>query len=181
MNVLLKIAQIYIPTWIKKAKLKELLDCTAAAFDCPVPSFNNLSYDDCLVKYAEFTREEAEKALRSGHELRQITQRLYHNAYQLGQNLRQCFHVTTAQDVMTMSRILYQGLRIDFQGTIHGEITISQCFFSQFYSSQVCQVISSLDQGVLAGLAGGGQLVFFQRITEGQTCCKAHFTMKEEH
>lgn len=181
MKVLLNIAQIYIPTWIKKAKLNELLGCTAAAFNCPVPSFNKLSYDDCLVKYAEFTREEAEKALRSGHELHQIKRNLYQNAYQLGQNLRKSFHITTTQDVMTMGRILYRVIGIDFQGTGQGEIIISQCFFSQFYSSQVCQLISSLDQGLLAGLAGGGQLVFSQRITEGQSCCQAHFTMKEKH
>ncbi len=181
MNILLNIAQIYIPTWVKKAKLKELLDCTAAAFNCPAPSFNKLSYDDYLVKYAEFTREEAEKALRSGHDLRPITQRLYQNAYQLGQNLRKSFHITTTQDVMTMSRILYRVIGIDFQGTGQGEITINHCFFSQFYASQVCQLISSLDQGLLAGLAGGGQLAFSQRITEGHSCCQAHFTMKEKH
>jgi hypothetical protein len=180
MNILLNIAQTYLPTWIKKAKLKELADCTAAAFNCPAPSFKHLALDDCLVTYAEFTREEAEKALRSEPELRQITQRLYQNAYQMGHKLRQCFRLTTLHEVMTMSRILYQGLRIDFQGTAQGEITISQCFFSQFYSRQVCQLISSLDQGLLAGLAGGGQLVFSQRMTEGRTCCHAHFAMKEE-
>lgn len=175
MNILLKIAQIYVPTFIKKAKLKELFDCTATAFNCPIPELKGLSFDECLAKYAEFTREEAEKALQSGHDLHQIKQRLYQNAYRLGQNLGKSFHVTTKQDVMTMGRILYRVIGIDFQGTVQGEITINYCFFSQFYSSQVCQVISSLDEGVFAGLSGGRQLVFSQRITEGQNCCKASF------
>jgi hypothetical protein len=175
MNILLKIAEIYVPTFIKKAKLKELFECTAAAFNCPVPELKGLSFDECLVKYAEFTKEEAEKALQSGHDLHQIKQRLYQNAYRLGQNLRKSFHVTTTQDVMTMGRILYRVIGIDFQGTGQGEMTINHCFFSQFYSSQVCQIISSLDEGVFAGLSGGGQLAFSQRITEGQQCCKASF------
>jgi hypothetical protein len=175
MNIRLKIAEIYVPTFIKKAKLEELFDCTAAAFNCPVPPLKGLSFDKCLVKYAEFTREEAEKALQSGHDLHQIKQRLYQNAYRLGQNLRKSFHITTTQDVMTMGRILYRVIGIDFQGTVQGEMTINHCFFSKFYSSQVCQVISSLDEGVFAGLSGGKQLVFSQRITEGQNCCKASF------
>jgi hypothetical protein len=108
MNIRLKIAEIYVPTFIKKAKLEELFDCTAAAFNCPVPPLKGLSFDKCLVKYAEFTREEAEKALQSGHDLHQIKQRLYQNAYRLGQNLRKSFHITTTQDVMTMGRILYR-------------------------------------------------------------------------
>jgi general L-amino acid transport system permease protein len=32
-------------------------------------------------------------------------------------------------------------------------------------------------RGLLAGLAGGGELVFIERITEGQPCCRACFTL----
>ena len=81
----------------------------------------------------------------------------------------------TTEEVMIMGRILYRVIGIDFQGTGEGEMIINHCFFSKLYSSQVCQVISSLDQGVFVGLSGGRQLVFSQRITEGQPCCKASF------
>ena len=37
--------------------------------------------------------------------------------------------------------------------------------------------MSAMDRGLLAGLAGGGDLIFSQRITEGYTCCRARFAV----
>ncbi len=81
---------------------------------------------------------------------------------------------------MVMGRILYRALKIDFRGISSGEIEISRCYFSQFYSPQICELISSLDEGILAGLAGDGRLTFSQRITEGRDCCKALFVSAEQ-
>jgi hypothetical protein len=81
---------------------------------------------------------------------------------------------------MEMSSILYQILGIDFEGDTSGEVTIKKCFFSDYYSQQVCQIISSLDEGVAAGLSGGGNLSFSGRITEGKDCCRARLAMPEE-
>ncbi len=82
---------------------------------------------------------------------------------------------------MALGRSLYDILDIDFDGSDSGsgsgEITISRCYFSSFYSPEVCQVMSAMDRGLLAGLAGGGELVFIERITEGQPCCRARFTL----
>jgi len=173
MNLLLKILQIYIPTFIKKRKIVELFNCTALAFECGIPQLEGLSFDECLEKYALFTKEEVEKSIQQGNDLQTIKNRLYQNAFRLGEKLRKRFHVTTIEEVMTMSRILYRTMEIEFHGTVQGEITINRCFFSRYYSRQVCQVISSLDEGVIAGLSGGGQLIFSERITEGKDCCKA--------
>ena len=151
----------------------ELFNCTALAFECGIPQLEGLSFDECLEKYALFTKEEVEKSIQQGNDLQTIKNRLYQNAFRLGEKLRKRFHVTTIEEVMTMSRILYRTMEIEFHGTVQGEITINRCFFSRFYSSQVCQVISSLDEGVIAGLSGGGQLIFSERITEGKDCCKA--------
>lgn len=179
MNLLLKLAQIYIPSFIKKRKLLKLFEITTQAFQCDAPDVKGLSFDKCLIEYARFTQTKAEAAIRQDQNLEILKDRLYQNAYQLGQQLRKDFRIASLEDVMTMSKILYQILGIEFQGNLTGEVVIKSCFFSRFYSSQVCQLISSLDEGVAAGLSGGGKLRFYQQITEGHDCCKAHFILKE--
>jgi len=166
-------AQIYIPQCVKKRKLKELFSCTASAFECNPPEIQGLSFGECLEKFASFTKVETERSIRQGKDLQIIKSRLFQNAFRIGENLRNKFRVTTIEEVMIMSRILYGILEIDFHGAAQGEITIKRCFFSNKYSSQVCRVISSLDEGVIAGLSGGGQFEFSERITEGKDCCKA--------
>jgi hypothetical protein len=85
--------------------------------------------------------------------------------------------IHSVDDVMALGRLLYSLLDIEFQGSSSGEIMISRCYFSGYYSPEVCRVMSAMDHGLLAGLAGGGKLVFSQRITEGHACCRAHFTV----
>lgn len=179
MKLPLIILHIYTPMFIKKKALEELFHYTAVAFECEVPKLEGLSFNECLLKYALFTKEEAEKSIQLGHDLQAIKKQLYQNAYQLGEKFRKRFRITTTEEVMSVGKIFYRILGIEFHGTVQGDITISRCFFSQFYSRQVCQVISSLDEGVVAGLSGGGQLVFTQRITESRDCCKADFVLKE--
>lgn len=173
MNMRLTILEWHVPAFIKKKKLEELFACTASALDCEAPSLRGRAYDECLREYALFTTREIEESIAQARDLETIKDRLYQNAYRLGAELAQSFHITTMQDVMRMGRILYRTLAIDFRGTAQGEVTITKCYFSKFYSSQICQVMSALDAGVVAGLSGGAQLVFTERITEGSDCCRA--------
>jgi hypothetical protein len=78
---------------------------------------------------------------------------------------------------MAISRVLYRMLDIDFRGDARGDVVISRCYFSSFYSGQVCGVMSAMDWGLLAGLANGGELAFSSRITEGESFCRAHLTL----
>ena len=63
----------------------------------------------------------------------------------------------------------------DLQGDARGEVVINRCYFSRFFSSEVCRLMSAMDAGLFAGLSNGGVLTFSCRITEGQPCCRAHF------
>jgi hypothetical protein len=78
--------------------------------------------------------------------------------------------------VMDIGRVLYRILDIDLQGDARGEVVISRCYFSRFYSAEVCRLMSAMDRGLFAGLSNGGELTFSSRITQGQPCCRAHFT-----
>jgi hypothetical protein len=180
MDIRLFALKIHIPSFIKKNNLKELFELTAEAFGCEVPPLNNLSYVEMLKAYAQFTAEEAEKHIRERQNLEGIKGRLHDNAYRLGKRIREDFGLHTTQEIMEMSRILYQTLGIDFEGDLSGEVTIKKCFFSDYYSPQVCRVISSLDEGIAAGLSDGGRLSFSKRITEGNPCCRARLFRLEE-
>jgi len=81
---------------------------------------------------------------------------------------------------MQMSAVIYKMLKIEFHGDSHGDIVIKRCFFSTYYSSNVCHLISALDEGLLAGLSGGGQFSFSQRITEGYSVCRAYLEMDKK-
>lgn len=173
MNLTLDLLRIYVPERFKREKLEALIAATANAFGCEVMDTEGLTYRECLRAYALFTRDQVENATRTGKDLHEIQDRLYLNAYQIGTELRQMLGPSSMDDVMKIARVLYGAIGIDFHGTAQGDIVIKQCFFSSIYSGQVCRVISSLDSGVMAGLAGGGELLFSERITEGSDRCAA--------
>ncbi len=180
MNFLQTILRFYIPASVKRQKLRELFALTADAFRCEVPPTERMSYKEILEKYAVFTRDEVEKAITQGKDIEAIKQRLFQNAVYLGESLRKSFHITDLRSVMTTSRILYRILGIEFCGCPDGEVFIERCFFSSYYSRETCEIMSSLDEGVAAGLSGGMKLEFVERITEGKDCCKAHLKIEED-
>ena len=120
-----------------------------------------------------FTKEQAEKALSSGVEVGGVKERLYQNAYTLGKRLRKWFSIETIEEVMQLGKILYNVIGVEIYGNAQGEVTVKRCFFSQHYSSPVCSLISSLDDGLFSGLSGGRRLAFSERLTEGRECCRA--------
>ena len=173
MKVLLKILPHNLPIFVRKAILAELFKATADAFGTPVPTLTYLSYTARLQAYAMFTKEQAEKALASGDDAGGVKGRLYQNAYTLGKSLRKWFGIETTEEVMRMGKTLYNVIGVDIYGDEHGEVTVKRCFFSQYYSSPVCTMISCLDDGLFSGLSDGRRLAFSERITEGGECCRA--------
>lgn len=151
--------QLYIPEFIKRKKLNELFCLTADAFHSELPELRGLSFSECLSKYALFTNEQAESYLQSGRQIEEVKNRLYQNSYILGQNMRKSLHIATWEEAVTVLKVIYKLIGIDFQCDRQGEIIIKQCFFSKYYSGRVCNLISSLDEGLAAGLSGGRQRV----------------------
>jgi len=179
MNIRLKLAKISVPGFMKKKILDELFLLTADAFQSEMPDLKGRSFKERLDRYARFTQGEAEKALFQGRDLQGIKNRLFQSAQSLGRKLRKSFRISTTEEVMAAARILYLAIGIDFWGNDQGEIAIRRCLFSRYYSPDVCALISSLDEGILAGLASGGELSFEQRLTEGKNSCRAKFVFKE--
>jgi hypothetical protein len=179
MNILLQLLPQNLPVFIREEILGELFEATADAFECPAPALDHLSYDECLQTFALFTREQAEKALREGRDIPAIKTRLYQNAYPLGRKLRKWFGIDTIEEVMELGQILYRAIGVEFQGDTQGDVIVNRCYFSQFYSGPICDLISALDDGLFSGLSGGGRLTFTERLTEGRECCRARLELRE--
>jgi hypothetical protein len=179
MGLRLAASTVYIPQFVRKRQLGMLFKATAAAFRAAVPSTKGLSIDDSLKLYAAFTRERAALAIKGGYAT-EIQPALFENAYQMGRKFRSDFGLNTTPEVMKMSSIIYRLLKIDFSGGPQGNIIIRRCFFADYYSNDICRLISSLDEGLLAGLSGGGKLSFSQRLTAGSDCCRAYLSSAGE-
>ena len=189
--MIIKIAKRLMPEYIKNKKLNDLFRITADAFQCGVPDLKGLSFAERLHEYAVFTKEQAEAYLHSGDSpderksrINAAEEKLYRNSFLLGQELRKSLRVRTEEQAIEALELIYRIIAIDFHigraaGTENGrpnEFTVRECYFSSYYSAEVCGLISSLDQGLAAGLTGGGRLAFKERITEGCGCCKGVFT-----
>lgn len=172
MNIILSILNIYIPTILKKRKIKELFQITGRAFQSEIPPLKGLDYEELLKEYALFAKDQSEKTALDLKKTQEVKNRLHQYAFEMGDKLRKDLHIKRTKDLMVMSRLFYSFLKIDFSGNETGEITINRCYFSNVFSPEVCKIISSLDEGIAEGLSGGMKLSFCQRITEGENCCK---------
>ena len=179
MKFLYAIARYYVPTFLKKRGLESIFDATAASFGRKPPPMAKLSFNECLESYAQFAEEGVTRAIEERRNIQEVEAALRGNAIRIGTTFRELFGVRTRRDAMGAARLLYRMIGIDFHGTSEGEITISRCAFDRFYSARTCRVMASFDEGILAGLAGEGSLVFAGRLTDGHPFCEARFEFKE--
>lgn len=181
MNVRLALASVWVPAPVRRARLRDLLRRSAAAFGEPVPPVSGRSYPELLRTFATFTAAQAEAApddpvdhpdaaaraqgprpaaagaggssgRADGASPAGARARLRAAACDLGRDLRRTLRVRTPAEAMKAARLVYALLGIDFEGAIDGTIVIRQCGFSRTYSPRACAVVSGLDEGLLAGL-----------------------------
>ncbi|MDD3168267.1 MAG: hypothetical protein PHC91_02235 [Eubacteriales bacterium] len=169
--MLIKRMPFFIPESIKKKKLNELFRLTADAFGCDLPERKKLSFQEALQEYALFTKEQAERCLQEETEIEEVKHRLYQNSFLFGMELSSGPMQRVQKKPAAALEIIYRLIGISFQSAGQGEFIIKHCFFSNYYTAEVCMLISSLDEGLSAGLTGR-RLCFTQRITEGCSCCK---------
>ena len=127
---------------------------------------------EALRAYAAYTVECMEQTAAD-------PERLYESAFQLGGKIRRLTGLRKPCDIQRLIFYLYQNLCITMSGRLPGEIMVPRCYFSAFYSPEQCGRMSQVDAGIIAGLYGGGQLHFTERLTEGCTQCRAVFQRGE--
>ncbi len=176
----LALARLYVPAALKRQKLAELARLTAAAFGIEPPPLGRLPWRERLLAYGRFTAGAAERALSSGADARVLQRKLFEQARPFGREVGRLLRVASLPAALEAARVLYRCLGIDLRGGPGGEIVVRRCFFAPLYTAEVCGLMSGLDSGVLAGLAGGGALRFEERLTEGGRCCRARFDVGAE-
>ncbi len=176
MRLRLALARLPLPAFVKKRGLRRLAALTADAFDLPAPDVSGRSYSRALAVYADFTREAAGRLAGGDWAGKRVQAALFRGAFALGARYRRLFRIRDAGEALVAMRALYRAIGIRMERDGREGFTVRSCFFSSRYDPATCQVISALDAGLLAGLAGGGGLSFSQRLTEGAPCCRATFT-----
>ncbi len=158
----------HTPNWVRCAETQILLNLASRSFGLPGRRIWHLSVPEALRAYAAYTVECMEQTAAD-------PKRLYEGAFQLGRKIRRLTGLREPCDIRRLVFYLYQNLCITMSGRLPGEIMVPRCYFSAFYSPEQCGLMSQVDAGIIAGLYGGGQLHFTERLTEGCAQCKAVF------
>jgi hypothetical protein len=187
----MRLLSLYIPEKFKKEKIIQLYKLTSGVFnDYPIASNSNgskapdtcvlrtLTYREILKKYADYTTMAVNKLLYSRHDINKIKESLFDKSYKLGQEIRNDYNIKTFEDIRFIIKIIYKIVKIDSnlvkdRATGSKELEVKHCFFADYYSADVCSVMSSVDEGIVAGVSGCRQMQFVQRITEGEDHCRA--------
>ena len=129
---------------------------TAGAFQTALsPNLDGLRFNDILQAYANFTRNAAEQQISRGEDVALVKKRLHDGAFGIGRKIRNKLRIRSGEDALKAARLLYRRIGIDFLCSKADEVLIRRCYFSHYYSCEVCWIISSLDEGLIAGLTGG--------------------------
>lgn len=156
--------------WLRRIELQQLMNLTARAFGLPSKNILMLRYDEALRAYAEYTSDNLHGGVTD-----QLLQRMNDEAYKTGKLLRKLFRLKDQSAIGQFVIALYRNIGIELQGNIPGELCFSRCYFSKYYTPEICLAASALDEGIMRGLSGDGKLIFRNRITEGCNCCRATF------
>ena len=102
--------------------------------------------------------------------------RIFGEAYRLGRRIRRITGFSCREDRERLVFYLYGNIGIKVSGCLPGEILIPSCYFANVYTPQECGRMSRMDWGLIAGICGGGKLVFKERLTQGCGRCRAVLT-----
>ncbi len=163
----------------EKLEIRILMSETAKVFGADAPETAGLSSEELLRKYAIFSSEKAARAIWTGKDQVELRRNLYRMAYRLGSILRVLVRPKDDGECFAVIALLYKNIGISIAEDGSGRIRVDRCCFSDFYTPQICSVISAIDKGIFAGVYHGGELKFRERITEGRDACRARFIKKQ--
>lgn len=177
MSFILRLSKFYTPIFIKKIILKKLYRITVKAFGLELPYIKRLSYSELLQHYAIYVKVQCSMVLLDSEKIQKIKQNLFVNAFIEGVKLSKLLNIKIMKDIISATELFYSIIKIDFKSNLKGEVCINYCYFSDYFSNEICRIMCFLDEGIIAGISGGYVLNFYQRITENHDCCKAELTL----
>lgn len=178
MSLKLKLLKLHIPGFIQTKEFIRLFQRTADVFGGDVPNIKKMRLQQIREQFARYTAQAADSLVCSRADTKDVQRRLYDAAFQLGAGLKERFKIKKRKDALALLPVIYRILGIDLK-IDDKKFIVKNCFFSRYYSEEICRIISALDMGLLAGLTSGGRLEFTQRITGGRPCCVAEISFEE--
>ncbi len=157
-------------------EIRVLMRRTAGIFGVDAPGTAGMSVPEMLRCYAALTAGAATRAIKSGQDQKALRAELYRMACRLGSSARRWLGPRDERECLAVITMLYRNIGISIRGEGSGKFCVSRCYFSSFYTPEVCCIISAIDQGIFAGIYHGGRLSFSERITEGHDVCRAKMT-----
>lgn len=161
------------PAWVRKVEAATILGVFAKAFDVDPPATEDLSADEALFVFREFTAACMEAALADERVAAEYRARLGAGGLRLGTQLRALLNVRLSSS-FAFAQFLYRGIGIELVADEAGCLQFGPCFFAGRYTPADCWFMSAFDEGFLRGIMSvDGSLHFSCRLTEGAECCRA--------
>ena len=154
----------------RRIELQLLMNLTAHALGQKPKRIWTLPNAKALRVYADFTSSN----LQAGAD-EPLLERMHTEAYKMGRLLRRLFLINNEARAQQLIVALYRNIGIKLSFESSRQLCFHRCYFSRFYTPQVCKAASALDDGIIRGILGleSEHLHFSQRITEGCKYCKA--------
>lgn len=161
----------------RRLELQLLMNLTARSLGQRPKCLWTRSNAKALREYAEYTCHH----LKTGVD-EPLLQRMNDEAYRMGRMLRRLFFIGNHAAAERLIVALYRNIGISLSFTDSQQLCFHRCYFSTFYTPDVCLAASVLDDGIIRGVTGRSacRLCFSQRITEGCNCCKAAFQPQKQ-
>lgn len=157
----------------RRIEIQVLMKLVTSSLGLPRRNLLFMSSDKSLEVFATFT---AKHLMTCNREQQQL---LHAKTFRLGLWLRRCLSSHKDDQLTALTFLLYRNIGIQMEGRFPAEVLVRRCHFCQHYSPQICRIASLMDDGVICGLFGGGQLVFHERITEGSVKCRCELSFVE--
>lgn len=161
------------PAWLRTFEAAALMGVFAQAFEVKAPATEDLSAEQALALFREFTAACMDIALEDEEVAAFYRTRLGQEACAFGRKLRRALPLSH-EHAVRLVRYLYRGIGIELAGELPGDVRFGPCSFAQRYSPGNCWLMSAFDEGFICAMLGvEGALQFDCRLTEGAACCRA--------
>ncbi len=197
MSVRLRLASLWMPRFVKVREIDRIRSLTYAALDellaehvpgaVEVEGENQAHrLEDRRAAMALGHRKRVEALIRGvGREKAILLGRnsLYPIGKALGRDARRRLGVgDTRKELLQAASVMYDILGIEFTvstGPEGDQLVVSSCALSSYYSSDVCAILSAVDEGAVSGLNPGAKMLFREHLTDGSPRCVASISIKE--
>jgi len=173
MSVRLALLRFHLPALVRRAILRELIATIARAFRRPCPPTSGHSSEELLACAIDLSHRWSGDALRGAADRSEVEERLFSEAFALGLRAKRRLRIKTEETGLVAAAVLYEAIGIEFRPDRGGAIVVPRCAFARTYGPGVCELMSAMDSGLIAGLTGAAGLRFTERLTEGAPACRA--------